>query len=136
LAEGASGFSGGEACAACHEEAVAVWRATPHARAWETLVKVDKTFDAECVSCHVTGWLAPGGVNLANLKGMTDVQCEACHGPSALHVDSGGEESLTRRTSPAEVCTTCHNKFHSPKFDYATYLPKVLGPGHQARQAP
>jgi len=136
LAQGASGFAGGEACGACHEEAVAVWRATPHARAWETLVKVDKTFDAECVSCHVTGWLAPGGVNLANLKGMTDVQCEACHGPSALHVESGGEESLTRRDSPAEVCTTCHNTFHSPKFDYATYLPKVLGPGHQARSSP
>lgn len=134
LPEGASGFAKGSACVECHEEAQAVWKGTPHARAWETLVKLDKTFDAECVSCHVTGWLAPGGVNLKDLRGMTDVQCEACHGPSADHVDQGGEVASTKRAVPAEVCTVCHNRFHSPKFDYATYLPKVLGPGHLAKE--
>jgi hypothetical protein len=73
-------------------------------------------------------------VNLTDLRGMTDVQCEACHGPSAEHVDQGGEVASTKRAVPAEVCTVCHNRFHSPKFDYATYLPKVLGPGHLAKE--
>lgn len=128
--EGGSAYSGGKECVECHEESQAVWLATPHAKAWETLVKANKTFDAECVSCHVTGWLMPGGVNLKNLDGRTDIQCEACHGPGQRHVDVGGDDVTTRRRVPKEVCTVCHNQFHSPKFDYATYLPKILGPGH------
>jgi hypothetical protein len=49
-------------------------------------------------------------------------------------VDQGGEVAATKRAVPADVCTVCHNRFHSPKFDYATYLPKVLGPGHLAKE--
>lgn len=132
--EHGSGYAKGKNCIECHEEAQAVWLQTRHAHAWETLVKANKTFDAECVSCHVTGWLQPGGVNMKNLDGMTDVQCESCHGPGAKHVDVGGDDATTKRVVPAAVCEICHNRFHSPKFDYATYLPKVLGPGHAAKK--
>ncbi len=131
--EGGQGYAKGKNCIDCHEEAQKVWLATPHAKAWKTLVDANKTFDAECVSCHVTGWLLPGGVNLKNLDGLTDVQCEACHGPGEKHVDVGGDDVTTKLRVPESVCVVCHNKFHSPKFDYATYLPKVLGPGHVRR---
>lgn len=128
--EGGQGYAKGKNCIDCHEEAQVVWAKTPHAKAWKTLVDANKTFDAECVSCHVTGWLMPGGVNLKNLDGLTDVQCEACHGPGEKHVEVGGDDVTTKLRVPESVCVVCHNKFHSPKFDYATYLPKVLGPGH------
>lgn len=131
--EGGQGYAKGKNCIDCHEESQKVWLTTPHAKAWQTLVDANKTFDAECVSCHVTGWLLPGGVNLKNLDGLTDVQCEACHGPGEKHVDVGGDDVTTKLRVPESVCVVCHNKFHSPKFDYATYLPKVLGPGHQRR---
>ena len=130
LPEGGNGYAGGKACVECHEDAQAVWLTTPHARAWKTLVDGKKSFDAECVSCHVTGWRAPGGVNLTTAASMGDVQCEACHGPSAKHVDLGGDEYMTKLRVAEAVCKTCHNEFHSPKFDFATYLPKVLGKGH------
>ncbi len=28
------------------------------------------------------------------------------------------------------LVTECHNKEHSDLFDYTTYLPQILGPGH------
>jgi hypothetical protein len=131
---GKSGYAGAAECVDCHEEAQKVWAATPHARAWETLETAGETFDVECVSCHVTGWQKPGGTVLGKTSGLQSVQCEVCHGPSAIHVEVGGDEDSVERRSPEAVCVTCHNSHHSPKFDYATYLPKILGPGHAARE--
>lgn len=130
--EGKSGYAGSEACLDCHDEAHVLWKSTPHGKAWQTLVDANKTFDPYCVSCHVTGWQQPGGAVLANNELLRDVGCESCHGPGAKHVEVGGDEYWTKRKVPEAVCRTCHNEHHSPKFDYATYLPKILGPGHEA----
>ena len=131
---GGSGYAGAAECVDCHAEAQAVWAATPHARAWQTLEAAGKTFDAECVSCHVTGWRKPGGTVLGRTERLESVQCEVCHGPSAKHVEVGGDEDSVERRAPEAVCVGCHNEHHSPRFDYATYLPKILGPGHEARK--
>jgi len=135
LPPGGSGYAGQAECALCHPAAVEFWEGTAHARAWRTLEEGRKTFDVECVGCHVTGWQAPGGSALGHTEGLEAVQCEACHGPSALHAEVGGGEAGTRRAVPAEVCAACHNPLHSPKFSYADYLPRVLGPGHGAPAA-
>ncbi len=132
--EGGSGYAGAAECVDCHEEAQKVWAATPHARAWQTLEQAGKTFDAACVSCHVTGWRKPGGSVLGGTERLEGVQCEVCHGPSAKHVEVGGDEDSVERGAAEAVCVGCHNEHHSPKFDYATYLPKLLGPGHEARK--
>lgn len=128
---GASGYAGDDQCADCHYEAHQLWTTTRHGKAWQTLVDADKTFDAECVGCHVTGWQKPGGSVLGKVEGRTNVQCEVCHGPGALHVESGGDPAKIARAVPEAVCVDCHNKHHSPEFDYGRYLPKILGPGHQ-----
>lgn len=128
---GKAGYLGDAVCAECHPDAKAFWDTTRHAHAWQTLVDDDKTFDATCVSCHVVGFQKPGGTVLGKVEGKTNVQCEACHGPGSLHVERGGTEHDIKRKVPAAVCETCHHPHHSPKFDYATYLPKILGEGHQ-----
>lgn len=130
---GMSGYAGDDQCADCHFEAHQLWTTTRHGKAWQTLVEADKTFDAECVSCHVTGWQKPGGSVLGKVDGRINVQCEVCHGPGALHVEAGGDPAKIQRQVPEAVCVECHNKHHSPSFDYAGYLPKILGPGHQKR---
>jgi hypothetical protein len=132
--EGGSGYAGTAECVDCHDEAHQMWLTTPHAKAWQTLVDAGKTFDAECVSCHVSGWRQPGGAVLGKLDHLVNVGCESCHGPGQVHVDVGGDETSIERMAPEAVCVTCHNEHHSPKFDYATYLPRVLGPGHEARK--
>lgn len=76
-----------------------------------------RTFNKECVSCHVTGgsigwnetretfetrWAEPG------------VACEDCHGPGSRHARNGTRETIVRPTglSPdrAEaICAACHS---------------------------
>ncbi|RMH44800.1 MAG: hypothetical protein D6689_01405 [Deltaproteobacteria bacterium] len=135
---GQAGYAGIGECAFCHADAVAFWRGTVHARAWETLEQLGKQYDLECVYCHVTGFDRPGGATLKTLanppegESLRDVQCEVCHGPASLHVDADGKErprSLVR-APPVDTCVTCHNELHSDTFDYEAYLRDVTGPGH------
>ena len=131
--EGQSGYVGRTECEDCHPEAVTFWRATRHANAWKTLENDNKTFDAECVGCHVTGWQSPGGTVLGKVNGLSDVQCEVCHGPGSRHVESGGDTEFIELKVTEATCTRCHNEHHSPKFDFSKYVRKIVGKGHEMR---
>lgn len=130
LTRGDAPFSGVEQCADCHPEAVEFWSNTSHSKAWSTLEKLNKTFDAECVGCHVTGWQESGGARIDNKSGLENVQCEVCHGAGKKHAESGGDKGLIVRHSSPSSCQTCHNKHHSPRFSYEKYLRQIIGPGH------
>ncbi|MFO0744721.1 MAG: multiheme c-type cytochrome [Myxococcota bacterium] len=122
-------YVGTDACIECHEETKEFWKTTPHSSAWKTLVDAGKTFDVECVSCHVTGYGQAGGSLIGHTQGREDVQCEACHGPGSLHSKDGDKATIVR--APTEdTCTTCHNHHHSPKFAFATFREQLLVPGH------
>ena len=83
---------------------MAFWKTTVHARAWKTIVDGGKTGFDDCVSCHVTGFGEVGGSSLGHVKGLTDVQCETCHGPGSLHVKAEGlEEPPAVRLNDAGV---------------------------------
>jgi hypothetical protein len=128
-------FSGDASCAKCHKPAMAFWKTTVHARAWKTIVDGGKTGITECVNCHVTGFGEVGGSSLGHVKGLTNVQCETCHGPGSLHVKAEGleEPPAVRLGTPESTCKRCHNEKHSDTFQYAAYLRDVLGPGHGAK---
>lgn len=145
LASVGGGFTGGAGCATCHEGAQRTWAATPHARAWQSLVEVGRRCDPECVPCHVTGFGQAGGAALgfvtaedrATLPGALvdsrgDVQCEACHGPGGAHVVAGGGAlGAPLVASPEEAaCRRCHTEEHAPGFDYRASRERILGPGH------
>jgi len=88
-------------CAGCHRTQAEFWTKTGHAHAWNTLVKIKKDLNLDCVQCHVTGWQQPGGVCRIDRThvggpgltadghkfgvGRQDVQCESCHGPASEH---------------------------------------------------
>ncbi len=128
-APGEATYVGVEACFDCHAETRPFWQTTRHALAWETLEKLDKTFDTECVSCHVTGYGKPGGSLIGQVAGREDVQCEACHGPGSLHAADGDVATILR--APIETtCTACHNTHHSPSFAFATFRERLRVPGH------
>jgi len=130
---GGAGYVGIEECDFCHEEEVALWRRTRHARAFDTLVEVGKQWSRDCIGCHVTGWLEPGGSTLAASEALRAVQCEACHGPAARHVDADGKEkpkSLVRRPDADRCLLSCHTPEHSDTFRYEAYLRDVLDKGH------
>ena len=128
--KGQAVFVGSAACADCHAEAFPVWEGSKHHEAWKTLEGVGKQYHLNCTGCHVTGWQKPGGVcRLDKVEGRESVGCESCHGPGSLHVEDPTASNITARPGQA-VCVTCHNRENSPHFDFALYLPKILGPGH------
>ncbi len=128
LRAGVAGYVGSDACARCHGAAHALWRATPHGRAFATLVSAGKEWNESCVPCHVTGFGKPGGATIAAARALRDVGCENCHGPASLHVaDDGLDDPPTlRRAVPEAVCRGCHNPQHSDTFAYEPYLRDVL----------
>jgi predicted small lipoprotein YifL len=138
---GAPAYAGIAECETCHEEAVAFWRTTVHAGAYQTLVDTNQQHDLACIGCHITGFREPGGSEVVENASLRDVQCEVCHGPGSFHVDEpeakkGGAQHI-RLDSPEEVCGKCHTPEHSDTFDYVAYMRDVLGTGHgpEARKA-
>ncbi len=128
---GESGYIGLTACGQCHPGAVEVWKKTPHARAYATLVSQSKEFNLDCVSCHVTGYEKPGGSTVTDNATLQDVQCEQCHGPGARHRESPADKSrIVGHPKPESCVSECHHPPHVEGFEPAAKLRLVLGPGH------
>ena len=127
-------FVGDAKCGACHKEALAFWKKTVHADAWQTLVEVGKQNDYKCTGCHVTGYGQVGGSSLGHTDRLRDVQCEVCHGPGSIHVAEKGleEPSSVHKEAPSSTCIGCHTEQHSDTFQYEAYLRDILGAGHGA----
>ncbi|MBI3724385.1 hypothetical protein HY251_10595 [bacterium] len=116
------GYRTAEGCASCHPRQASVWRASPHAHAWETLEKAGNHADPECVRCHSVGFRLPGGFAEARRArrpagaGSLDfrnVQCESCHGPRLAHPETKG----VGRPPILQTCRECHDAEHDPSFD-------------------
>ena len=112
-----------QACETCHSDEHEVWSKSRHSRAYETLSRVNKAFDPECLKCHVTGLDQPGGfISEVDTPKLQNVQCEVCHGPGLDHASNPqpgfGENAR-------QACKLCHVKNHSPRFDFSKYWPKI-----------
>lgn len=142
----ATQFVGAQTCGKCHTEAMAVWTKSKHAHATESLMKLDppRHYDPECLSCHVTGWspqeytMFEGGfLGSEATPHLTANSCENCHGPGRAHVEAEEGKNLvlraqwreamklTRATAEEQLCIKCHDPDNSPKFNFATFWPKV-----------
>jgi hypothetical protein len=118
------GYAASGRCAQCHTKELAKWSFSDHARSWETLLIKNETQNPECITCHTTGFGAPGGfgeLTKTNVRKFKGVQCEACHGPLKGHPD---DERIKSQKISKEVCLSCHDEANSPQFDYVSYLHK------------
>ncbi|MHB8763355.1 MAG: multiheme c-type cytochrome [Deferrisomatales bacterium] len=119
-------YLGAAACAGCHADRDRGWRATSHARAYDTLVKKKKQFDEDCLACHTLGFECEGGFfDPANLGGFAHVQCESCHGPGQAHVEAKGKAPVPVARPGAGVCHRCHTDDKSPEFRFAATVGSV-----------
>jgi hypothetical protein len=118
---GAGGYLGVATCRTCHRVPHQAWAATPHARAWETLVEKESAEDPACVACHATG-IHPSGRPIAGSisPGLRAVQCEACHGPGAEHARGEDAPGVTRAT-----CSGCHTEVWSPDWDFVSAMEAI-----------
>ena len=156
-----STFVGADKCGECHTEAYKIWKDTPHAHALESLDPtnkrtgferlngVNRTFDPECLACHVTGWdpleytrfrsgflneeFATNEAEKSLHTLLAGSQCENCHGPGSQHVamvdagedDAGKSVRVTLEQSKSSLCGKCHDGDNSPKFEFDSYWDKV-----------
>jgi hypothetical protein len=140
---GQASYVGSRACGLCHPAIFQHWGTTPHAEAYETLLKVDRAFDPECVDCHVVGLRYIGGFeSLGASPELKGVGCEACHGPGSLHVAECGMRGTKRGISNSElripnsafgkvspeVCQGCHDPEHGPSFQYEAFWGRIKHP--------
>ena len=130
-------YVGNAACKTCHEPEYAVWKASKHAHAWQTLVDAEKdptrygwpvTAYPDCVSCHVVGYAEQSGfVSGEQTPELVDVGCERCHGAGSEHVLSGGTAKLgiAGGVAPSLLCIQCHDFEQSPTFVYGERWPLI-----------
>ncbi len=116
-------YLGVSKCGECHQPFVESWKKTRHAGAFSSLERAGKSGDPECIKCHTVGFGEKGGFYSAKITPMlTNVQCEACHGPGRDHL-----LDLSKPMQPVaeSVCLKCHAKSASPDFNYPVYLEKI-----------
>lgn len=152
-------FVGAEGCKDCHPKTFEKWASTKHAQAYEVLVadphdaRRNREPDAECVSCHTTGFgYTTGFVTAAASPLLRGNQCENCHGPASRHVaepdDPEFRASLAltaERADRENLCLRCHDGDNDPHFQFAVRYPMIAHPDldtyddpkvHQSSTAP
>lgn len=137
-------YSGSDSCKACHSAAYQTWEASRHRHSYPVLIEHGEAQTLDCLECHTTALLRPGGYNPEQsfdvLKDpLAAVGCESCHGPAAEHVKLAGEGKLgswkrgdaesykaagLRATSLAD-CIRCHDDYNSPEFEAQKYWEQV-----------
>ena len=133
-------------CALCHKDKAQGWAATHHSSALARKIDgigVSR-FPENCVSCHSTGFdsaetannggfddiahklewsvpetLQPGNFDSmpAELKALSNVQCEVCHGPGSEHF--GQKDRISVSTSSGD-CGQCHDSapYHTKNTEW------------------
>lgn len=136
-------YVGSQRCGDCHQQKLAAWKKTRHARAMESLKAKKRENDPDCFRCHVTG-LVGSGVNQVAAAGQQEnpfakliqrqnqqhgnhrpnVQCEACHGPGSRH--AAAPEKAGKMPFPDEQgCRQCHTRDTDPDFSYQEKIHRV-----------
>lgn len=116
-------YLGVSRCAECHQPFVESWEKTRHAKAFSSLERVGKSADPECLECHTVGFWEKGGFfSIKTTPGLSNVQCEACHGLDREHLSD-----YYRPMKPVteSVCLKCHTESSDPDFNYPVYLEKI-----------
>ena len=132
-------YVGAESCQSCHPKTFAKWSSTKHAHAYDALTnpKRNREADAECISCHVTGFgYNTGFVSAEKTSYLKGNQCENCHGPGSLHNAEPDNldyrQPMVRTAEAADkggFCVSCHNADNDPHFNFATYYPQIFHKG-------
>lgn len=147
--EGAPGatYVGAYNCKVCHPNTFQKWSNSKHSHAYEGLTsnpKRNREFDAECISCHTTGFgYNTGWVSAELTSHLKGNQCENCHGPASRHVAEPDNKDITKylkRTAEGAdkggMCWKCHDEDNSPNFNFQKYYAQIFHKGLDTYEDP
>jgi hypothetical protein len=129
-------YVGAKSCESCHPATYNFWRTTKHALALTALLndhKPNTVYDAECVTCHTTGFVYKSGwESPSKTPKLAGNQCENCHGPCSKHEEEPDNLeyrkliSLTAEQADKNgLCLSCHDEENSRNFEFTKYWPQI-----------
>ena len=139
-------YAGTKSCSMCHKKAetgdqAGVWKASPHAKAFETLATPeakaagakagvdDPQKSGKCLKCHSTAYNWTETVQTDTIPVEDGVSCESCHGPGKNYkakavMENRDEAVKNGMVYPAtKSCQLCHNE-QSPNWKADRYTTK------------
>ena len=134
-------FVGADNCKSCHPNTYLKWSTTKHAQAFESLAvrdpKPNVKFDAECVTCHTTGFeYNTGWVSEEKTPYLKGNQCENCHGPGSKHIAEPDNQDFRKamaltpeQAEKNRLCLSCHDGDNSPHFEMAKFYGQIAHKG-------
>ena len=132
-------YVGAATCASCHANTYKKWTTTKHSQAFASLLhdpKPNTAFDAECVTCHTTGFkYASGWRSETATPYLAGNQCENCHGPGSKHAAEPDNAAFrqpmvrTNNLARTELCYQCHDHDNSVNFEVSKYWGQIVHKG-------
>jgi|WetSurMetagenome_2_1015567.scaffolds.fasta_scaffold59394_1 hypothetical protein len=138
-------YTGNTVCIQCHMREMVQWSNTKHSQGFDTIASkviegtlIPQSQNPDCLKCHTVAF-SLGGRERRDLQ-LSDVGCEACHGPGKAHVGvmmaygiekeqglaSAFPADLHIRRKPDEsVCVECHIQLKSPSFEFKSYYERI-----------
>jgi hypothetical protein len=132
-------YIGAQACQTCHPKTYEKWTTTKHAKAFEPLLnpKRNRVYDAECISCHTTGFgYTSGWVSAEKTPLLKGNQCENCHGPASLHASEPDNATYRQKmhlsaeeADRTNFCTKCHDVDNDHTYNFASSYAQIFHKG-------
>ena len=131
-------FVGADTCKDCHPNTFDKWKnKTKHPKAFEALLgdpKPNSAFDAECVTCHTTGFeFNSGWKSQKETPYLAGNQCENCHGPSSRHVAEPDNAEFRKfihldgqQLNNTRLCYNCHDEDNSRDFELNKFYGEIV----------
>jgi nitrate/TMAO reductase-like tetraheme cytochrome c subunit len=139
-------YAGSTSCRSCHAAEFTQWKTHQHSRAMKALVDKGMQYNVDCLRCHTVAYKQPGGfTDLRVTPGLSNIQCEVCHGPAQKHVEdkqrlasagaaagaadphkgATGAELKLRMQWDANFCMQCHDPANDPLFNFEQDIKRV-----------
>ncbi len=130
-------FAGAAACKDCHPNTFDKWSKTKHKHAFEALLndpKPNSAFDAECITCHTTGFEYNSGWKSEKATPhLAGNQCENCHGPASRHIAEPDDLEMRKplhldaaQAEKSQLCYRCHDEDNSREFEFKKFYGKIV----------
>jgi hypothetical protein len=132
-------YIGAEHCKTCHPATFAKWATTKHAQGYEAIIRPERyrAHDAECVSCHTTGFeYISGFVSAEATPHLKGNQCENCHGPGSKHAAEPDNPEYRQpmhltaeQADKNHLCLRCHDEDNDPHFEFTNRWSQIVHKG-------